>query len=198
MENFISEFIKEVKDALIRENEGREYDDKKQLNVPFMISVLEQHLGNEDFVNFLYDLENNEHSLYYEDIYEDYFDYGKLSIRFYDGNDYTYSIAFGYDARDWGYCQCEKTDKDYRDDKKCCGHGCDWWAPAFSIEKNISLGGGSWNGDQHDYWEFEDDFYKSDKELAEAEEKRNRENKIKNLQEGIESMQKQLSELLYL
>ena len=57
------------------------------------------------------------------------------------------------------------------------------------------MGRHSWDGDEHDYWDFEDDFYKDDKELAEQEEKRHKELEIKELKARIEADSKKLAEL---
>ena len=50
-------------------------------------------------------------------------------------------------------------------------------------------------GDEHDYWEFEDEFYLSDKELAKKKENEDREREIKELRNRIEMYQKRLAEL---
>jgi hypothetical protein len=211
MEYIINQFIKELTTNLVDENKDREYDcDKKQLNIPFIIATLIQHLNDKEFESFLTDIKGGNYNIRYEDISDGYYEYGKIIVSLYefesindehyysDNNDYEYSIVLLYDQRDWGYCQCEPYDKDYREDKGCCGHGCDWWAPAFRIVKVISIGTQkNWNGDEHDYWDFEDSFYKSDKELAEEKEKRDKEEKIKHLQENIRVMQERLDELLH-
>lgn len=85
--------------------------------------------------------------------------------------------------------------KDYREDKHCCGYGCDWWAPAFEIRKSYIMGRHSWDGDEHDYWDFEDDFYKDDKELADKKAEEDRLIKIKELKNQIETASKKLAEL---
>jgi hypothetical protein len=208
MEYIVNEFIKEVKEILIDTNNERKYEEeKKQLDIPFMISALEQHLNDKELISFITDLRDNQYNLHYEDIIDGYYDYGKLTIslcskREEDKNthftelDYSYSIVFSYDPREWGYCQCTEKDEDYRKDKGCCGHGCDWSAPAFSIIKEIQIGHQQdWNGDEHDYWEYEDNFYKSDKDLASEKAKRDKNDKIKYLQDNIKEMTKQLEEL---
>lgn len=203
-------FFEEVVNVLNDENEQRKYDDKVPLNIPFVISVLCQHLQDGKYKSFLEDIYKYRYVMSYKDI-DDYNDYGALTIHLYTEEDdnyddynynyqidvnYTYSIIFSYDTRDWGYCQCEPNDEDYREDKRCCGHGCDWSAPAFNIIKEIPLGYSSWDGDEHDFWEFEDNFYKLDKELAEEKAKQDKENKIKYLQENIKKMQDELSKYI--
>lgn len=210
MKSIISEFIEDVKKALIEENEERKnYNEKKQLDLPFIISSLQEGLFNNELVEFINDISINRYSLQYEDINNGYYDYGILNVSLFSQQiindelhitdiDYTYSIIFCYDPRSWGYCQCKKSDKDYREDKDCCGHGCDWWAPAFRIVKEISIGSYNWNGDQHDYWEYEDSFYKSDKELSDEKERSDRERRIKELETNIKTMARELDELRYI
>ena len=119
-----------------------------------------------------------------------------VSDKVYEGlEEYQYEIEFYYDPRDWGYCQCKPTDKDYREGKDCCGHGCDWWASAFEIRKSYIIGRHSWHGDEHAYWDFEDEFYASEKELEEKKAKEDKERKIRNLKETIEEATKKLAEL---
>lgn len=108
---------------------------------------------------------------------------------------YDYELCFTYDTRDYGYCQCTPNMTDYREDKHCCGHGCDASFCEFSIYKVLHITSGSWEGDEHDYWNFEDEFYLSDKELAEKKEKEDREREIEELKNRIEECQKLLAEL---
>jgi hypothetical protein len=202
-------FFEEIVNVLNDENEQRKYDNKNPLNIPFMISVLYQHLQNEEYKSFLEDINKYSYQMSYKDI-DGYNDYGLLTIYLYteeNDNDYgfnysyqndlnyTYSIIFSYDTRNWGYCQCKPDYKDYREDKGCCGHGCDWSAPAFNIIKEIPLGYSSWNGDEHDYWEFEDNFYKSDKELAEEKAKKDKENRIEYIEQQMKKLEEELNKL---
>ena len=53
----------------------------------------------------------------------------------------------------------------------------------------------SWHGDEHDYWNFEDEFYKNDNELADKKAKEETERKIRELQERISADSKKLAEL---
>ena len=85
--------------------------------------------------------------------------------------------------------------RDYREDKQCCGHGCDAAFCEFSLYKVLHIASGSWEGDEHDYWEFEDEFYLSDKELSDKKEKEDREREIEVLRNRIEADQKRLAEL---
>lgn len=211
MEYIVNQFIGNLTEELLSENNDRKYDcDKKQLDIPFIISTLSQHLNDKELNPFLNDIESGNYNIRYEDIPDRYYEYGKIVISFYewktineehhysDINDYAYSIILLHDPRDWGYCQCKSTDRDYREDKDCCGHGCDWWAPAFRIVKEISVGSQkNWDGDEHSFWDFEDNLYKSDRELAEEKERKDKEQKIKHLQDSIKEMQAQLEGLLH-
>ena len=212
LENYtLQKFLEILKDDLESENENREYenlseDDKYSiLNIPFLISSLWEAFRSEpntysDFIECLnkaYD-----YQLLITEPDNDYYGICKAIINFCvsdkmcDGTgDYQYEINFNYDPRDWGYCECTSDMEDYREDKHCCGHGCDWGASAFEIRKSYIMGRHSWNGDEHDYWDFEDDFYKDDKELAEQEEERRKELEIKELKARIEADTKKLAEL---
>ena len=101
--------------------------------------------------------------------------------------DYTYKINFEIDERDWRFCQCSEGDEDYDERYNCCGHGCDWSAPACSIEKVIEIGSKAWVGDEHDYWNFKDKFYKVDE--------KEKQEKINRLKNQIEDLQKELDKL---
>lgn len=207
----LQRFLEELADALKAENEDREYENKSEddrysiLNVPFVVSSLWEAFKAEsntysDFIKCLNKAYDYQITIVEPD--NDYYGICKAIVGFhvsdkvYEGlEEYQYEIEFYYDPRDWGYCQCKPTDKDYREDKDCCGHGCDWWASAFEIRKSYIIGRHSWDGDEHDYWDFEDDFYKDDKELAEQEEERRKELEIKELKARIEADTKKLAEL---
>ena len=109
--------------------------------------------------------------------------------------DFRYEITFSYDERNWGYCQCSPGDPDYREDKHCCGHGCDWEAPSVEVRKSFLVSNHSWSGDEHDYWDFEETFYDNDKEEKQKKLLVEREYKIRNLKETIENAQKELKKL---
>ena len=212
LENYtLQKFLERLKDDLESENENREYenlseDDKYSiLNIPFLISSLWEAFRAEpntysDFIECLnkaYD-----YQILITEPDNDYYGICKAIISFcisdkmYDGaEDYQYEINFNYDPRDWGYCECTPDMEDYREDKHCCGHGCDWWAPAFEMRKSFGVSNHKWHGDEHDYWEFEDEFYASDKELAEKIEKERREKEIISLKARIEADSKKLAEL---
>lgn len=207
----LQKFLERLIEDLKSENEDREYenlseDNKYQiLNIPFLISSLWEAFRAEpntysDFIKCL-----NKAYDYQIAIVEpnnDYCGICKVIVGFhvsdkvYEGlEEYQYEIEFHYDPRDWGYCECTSDMPDYREDKHCCGHGCDWWAPAFEIRKSFKIGNHSWNGDEHDYWEFEDEFYADDKELADKKATEEKTRMIEELKRRIESDSKKLAEL---
>lgn len=207
LQRFLDRLIEELKAT----NEDREYqntyedDNKKILDIPFLVSCLWEAFiidpnTYSDFIKCL-----NESYGYQIHITEPVNnDYGickaivgfHVSDKVYEGlEEYQYEIEFYYEPREWGYCQCTSDMKDYREDKDCCGHGCDWWAPSIEIRKSFKIGNHSWNGDEHDYWEFEDEFYADDKELADKKATEEKTRMIEELKRRIESDSNKLAEL---
>ena len=207
LQNFIDAFIKELK----RENEDREYHSIKKLNIPFILSSLYQSFSNNpnSYKEFISDLEMySDYNITIDDSKNDYngiIDIEISLIKYQDGDynyyqdydypSYNYRICFSYDERNWGYCKCTPDMEDYREDKKCCGHGCDASFCSFSLHKINNIMSDSWHGDEHDYWDFEDKFYMDDKELADKKNKEETERKIRELQERISEEKKKLAEL---
>ena len=207
----LQRFLEELKDALECENEDRKYENLSEedsyslLDIPFLMSSLWEAFRAEpntysDFIKCLN--ESYDYQILITEPDNDYYGICKAIVGFhvsdkvYEGlEDYQYEINFNYDPRDWGYCECTSDMEDYREDKCCCGHGCDWWAPAFEMRKSFSVGNHKWHGDEHDYWDFEDEFYKEDRELAERKAKERKEQEIKELKARIEADTKKLSEL---
>ena len=112
-----------------------------------------------------------------------------------DCKNYHYEIHFSYEERYLGYCECEPGDDDYNEDHQCCGHGCDWDAPAVTVYKCYDVDYGEWDGDEHDYWDFEDAFYKDDLELKARREEEAKQQRIKELESQIASCQSDLEKL---
>lgn len=206
----LQNFLDRLADELKSENENREYenlseDDKYQiLNIPFLISSLWEAFRAEsntysDFIKCLN--ESYDYQIRITEPDNDYYGICKAIVIFSTSGTkwisevYQYEIDFLYDPRDWGYCECTPDMTDYREDKHCCGHGCDWWAPAFEIRKSYIMGRHSWNGDEHDYWDFEDEFYADDKELADKKAEEDKARMIKELKSRIEADSKKLAEL---
>lgn len=201
LQKFIDKLIKYLKE----ENEKR--SDLK-LNIPFIISTLYQSFKNDAFsyTDFIEDLDYysdycvliNEPDNSYNGIIDvlielvkytdkDYCDYGCP--------DYSYKLSFSYDERYYGYCECTPDMPDYRKDKECCGHGCDADFCEFDLYKIIRTNHGSWQGDEHDYWDFEDNFYKTDEELHLKKQKEEKECKIEMYKKYIEEYTRKISEL---
>ena len=179
-------------------------------NIPFVISVLWQKFSYADkceIADFIDDLEK--YADYIISINKPQNDYSgicdiEISLLKYIKDDYddydspnnNYIINIEYDERLWGYCQCSPEDEDYREDKHCCGHGCDWLAPHLTLNKVFVVASHNWTGDEHDFWNFEDNFYKSELELNEQNKKIEKEKEIQRLNELIEDSKKRLKELM--
>lgn len=162
------EFIRDLINELNEENSRNTKE--KRLDVPFMVSVVEQQLDN--CKEFIADI--TEHDYYingYDFDNSGGYTNGRIRVliekpqeeraseMMYDAYyNYCYYIEFAFDDLYWGYCNCEPSDKGYVEKRRCCGSGCDWRAPEFNIEKSISLGGGRWEGLERDYWEYEKEF----------------------------------------
>lgn len=208
LQAFLDDLIETLKDTNYSnewDNKSEEYNKKPIFDIPFLASSLWQAFREEsntysDFIKCLNKAYNYQIRIVAPD--NDYYGICKAIVDFYKSeelcegfDEYQYEINFMYDPRDWGYCQCIPDMKDYREDKDCCGHGCDWWAPAFEIRKSFNMGKYSWEGDEHDYWDFEDEFYMNDKELAEKKENEDKEREIEELRNRIKADQKRLVEL---
>ena len=212
LENYtLQKFLDKLIEELKRE---KEYSRLKndQLDIPFIISAMYQSFKNntEKYEDFIADLDKySDYGLYVEDSQNDYnglIDIGITLVRYindvndptfadYDNPDYDYKFTLTYDERHYAYCECTPDMEDYRDDKGCCGHGCDASFCAFELHKIVHVVEDSWHGDEHDYWEFEDDFYKTDKELGEKKVEEDKVRMIRNLKKTIEEATKKLAEL---
>lgn len=145
-ERFIRNLIDELKEVNKRQND--------KLDICFMVSVVDQHI--EECKEFIEDISINTYRIgsYEEDDTEGYTS-GKIKIYM---DKYNYSIDFRFDERMWGYCECSPKKTGYNTEHGCCGNGCDWYAPSFSITKEIHIGHNSWTGYESDYWEYERNF----------------------------------------
>lgn len=213
LQKFISRLVKTLKE----ENElNRNYDATKQpLDIPFIISTLSQSFENneEEYKEFITDLELWDKQ--FEDSWIAYTEsgygflienpsdddcYGIVNVSIYsnyydDYPKYTYQLRFSFYDCYWGYCECTPDMPDYREDKQCCGHGCDSCFCSFTLNKVTKIASASWRGDAHDYWEFEDAFYKDEPELLKEKEKRRKESEIERLKNDIEYAKEKLAEL---
>ena len=170
----IQNFIERLVEVLKCENTYQKLNGIK-LDIPFLVSVLWQDLMDnyeyyDEFCSDLRDCDN-----YDIVIGDDNYCICKVNVFLYnetennnwkcaEESDFRYEITFSYDERNWGDCECSPGDQDYREDKHCCGHGCDWEAPSVEVRKSFLVSNHSWSGDEHYYWDFEDKFYESDNE----------------------------------
>ncbi|WP_133015006.1 hypothetical protein [Clostridium cuniculi] len=199
--------INEIVECLKIKNRDRDYNGNRRLDIPFMIAALDQHLTNKEYEDLLYDLERYDYGIQYiEENPEDYYSDGSIRIQLAEKNcednkyeyyvdrmlDYEYKIDFLHDERYCGYCECEEGYEDYDARYRCCGHGCDWTAPAFSISKIIHIGYNSFDGDEHDFWDYKDKFNNVTQKDKEEAEKRS---KIRRLQEEKERIERELESL---
>lgn len=202
-DKFIKDLITELNDI----NKNRiAYEDKNPIDVCRVVSVIDQQL--EKCKEFLDDI--TEHT-YCINGYEDGHDFTPPRIRifiekndsekdpdyveYYDQHNYCYYIEFTNDERYSGYCKCTSNDSGYNEKHGCCGYGCDWIAPAFNIEKSITLGGSRWNGLERDYWKYIDKFNTNEQNKNDEVEKYKLEQTRKSIQNQISELKKQLEEL---
>ena len=201
----IQNFIERLVEVLKCENTYQKLNGIK-LDIPFLVSVLWQDLMDnyECYNELCSDLRDCDN--YDIVIGEDNYYICKVNVFLYNETEndswqcveeanFRYEITFSYDERNLGYCECKPSDPDYRKDKHCCGHGCDWEAPSVEVRKSFLVSNHSWSGNEHDYWDFEDKFYADDKEENKKKLLAERECKIRNLKETIENAQKELKEL---
>lgn len=177
-------------------------------DVTFIIAGLFQRFSKADrcsIIDFIRDLEKySDYVIHIEKSTNEYNGICDIEVQpcvysetdFMDYPEYHYRIEITSDERMWGYCECSPDDKDFREDKGCCGHGCDWYAPSFKLHKIIEVENYKWNGDEHDFWDFEDTFYKSESELEEQKKKSDKEYEIKQIKERMKVDEQRLKELM--
>lgn len=198
LQRFLENLITELK---------RNDDIVKTDDIPFVVSSLYQRFRDKSgcIIDLLGDLKKySDYNIIIESPSNNYDGICDIKIYLYrneidfvyDEQDYHYVIEISIDERMWGYCQCEPGDKDYREDKQCCGHGCDWSAPSFTIYKVLELETHSWRGDEHDFWDFEDKFYESESELKEQKINIEKELEIKQIEERMKADEQRLKELM--
>ena len=207
MNSIKDEFIKNLTKELNSINEDKIYHDKRPLDVCYLISSVDQHLG--ECKDFIEDITNNTYYIngYEEDNTEGYTN-GKIRILIEKPEDekesdlmvdsyreYCYFIEFLYDGRDWGYCECSPENPNYNKVHKCCGNGCDWTAPAYKLTKEINMHYGNWNGQEKDYWEYEENFKQQENNNNKDVEEYNKIQSIKYINSQIEELQNKLVEL---
>jgi len=201
------QFIKNLINELNNENENRINCDKKPLDIPYIVSVVDQQIENcKEFIDditmhtYLINGYDEDNSMGYTNgkirILIEKSDDEKESEYMIDAYyDYCYYIEFLYDERHWGYCECTPEDEGYNEKHKCCGYGCDWSASAFRIEKVISLGGYSWKGQERDYWEYQEQFESNEQNKNKEVDKFKLEKEKQYLRDKIKELQDELNEL---
>ena len=207
LENYtLQKFLDSLVEELNRENVDREQTGTKQLDIPFIISTLYQSFKNnpDKYNEFIEDLIewsdyfiviNDSHNTYNGIIDVDVILSKEYLESEFENPNYDYRFCFNYDNRHYGYCECTPDMPDYREDKHCCGHGCDAAFCEFDLHKVMHIASESWDGDEHDYWDFEEEFYASEEEIAERKLRIDRELAIKELKENIAAEQKRLEKL---
>lgn len=210
--NTLQRFIDNLIDTLkVETNDKGALLKNDQLDIPFIISSLYQSFSRDDsnsiYKAFIEDLEKySDYVLILtdtNDVYNGICDLYISLIKNYNEElqlnykmpDYDYRICFSYDDRLYGYCECTPDMDGYREDKDCCGYSCDAVFCKFKLQKILNITEDSWNGDEHDYWDFEDEFYKQKKELADKKKEEDKIIEIKRLKEQIEENTKRLAEL---
>jgi len=201
------QFIKNLINELNSENENRINHNKKPLDIPYIVSVVDQQIEN--CKEFIDDITMHTYCIngYDEDCSGGYTN-GKIRILIEKPNsekeseymvdayyDYCYYIEFTKDERHWGYCECTSEDKGYNEKYKCCGYGCDWNSPAFRIEKNINLGYCTWEGQERDYWEYKEQFESNEQNINEEVEKFKLEEKKQKIRDRIKELQEEYNKL---
>ena len=187
--DIFQELIDDVIEVFKRENE----ESDKKYDIPFLISILWQEFNNrpEHYKELEEDLKNS-----CDICINKFSEYPEILIYFWDVQKLSYRIRFETDERYWGDCECNPDMKDYREDKKCCGHGCDWIAPAVTITKCCDIASHhTWNGDEHDYWDFEDMYYKKEKEEATKKLIKTKKREIEYWKDVIKNAENKLEEL---
>lgn len=208
LQRFLNNLVNELKAEI---NDKGTLLKNGQLDIPFIISSLYQSFSRDDsnsiYKAFIEDLEKySDYVLILtdtNDVYNGICDLYISLIKYYNKElqlnykmpDYDYRICFSYDDRLYGYCECTPDMDDYREDKACCGHGCDAIFCKFQLQKILNITEDSWHGDEHDYWDFEDEFYASDKELADKKAEEDKARMINELKSRIEADSKKLAEL---
>ena len=198
-DNINMEVIMSVKDQFIKDlinklndiNESRE----KKLNICYLVSVIDQQI--EKCTEFIYAI--SEYQYYIEEDCTNRYTQGRIKVFIEDIDDdyykFCYNIEFTYDERLWGYCQCTPNDEEYNAEHDCCGCGCDWYATAFRITKEIDLGNFAWDGYEKDYWQYEKEFKLKQSDIAEELERLEKEKLKQSIEDQIAELQERLKQL---
>ena len=139
--------------------------EETDVDIPFTIAPIYEAFEKKMCEDLVRDVSEHEHSIFYSED-DEYYDTTRSVLIHFEDLPFHYKINCFCEDRYWGFCECTPDMPDYRKDKGCCGHGCDWCAPAIEVKKVYDLMTHSWSGDEHSYWDFENTYYQKDKEIA--------------------------------
>ena len=190
----VTKFFKLLINEVEELNDKRK--DKDKLNTAFLIAPLAQDINYhfEKYADFAEDLRYLT-LVCVEVMSNDYKDQVKANIYIDEEEKYYYEIVFDSDTTYLGYCECIKNDKGYREDKKCCGYNCDWDYPTVEVRKVQIVSKHDWEGTQHEYWNFEDEFFDRNDKAKRERIKKESKIRIEFLQNEIKRMQDELKEI---
>lgn len=183
----INVLIQRIINLIEEENDEREYHDKIKIDIPFKIAPIKQSISNIKYSELINDISKKEYYVYFDyDSNRCDYDYDRIAINL-ENENYRYIIQLGYEPRHWGYCECSEEDEGYDERYKCCGNGCDWDAPDFTVIKEVTLGSNSFNGIERDLWEYKDKYYNVTVKEKEEQERISKINYLKAEKERIEA-----------
>lgn len=193
----INKFIEELIDTLKNKNVVTECYLGTSIDIPYVLAPIEQNLSSKKYKEFVNSIKTYDYGINYLEDKTGGYTNGRITVKLFDKIienriAYSYEIEFTYENRYNEDCTCTKKDDGYREDKHCCGRKCDWIAPSFTINKIEHVGSDSFSGLQHEYWNYEDDFYKHDQELLNEKATKEREERITYLKDNIRKMQLEL------
>ena len=202
-EPILQEFMDKLVEAIEGYNNDKYlYGKNGKIDIPYIISSLYQDFcyHPEKFALLILELKLcSDYSFEIAKSQDGWYGYFDVFIYFYSNDDkydaYYYKLKFVNEERHDGYCECVPGDPDYREDKHCCGHGCDAVFCKYQLVRVTSVTSGSWDGDEHDFWDFEEEFLLSDEELKKKIIKEARKNKIQSLEKQIKELNHRLEEL---
>lgn len=128
-------------------------DDNPLELIRFMMAPIIQDMDSPIYTRIVNAISDDYSMQYHRD--DTGYSFGSIHI---STSGYTrFDIIFTYRLSLLGYCRCEPDDPDYRPDKGCCGHRCDWNVPMIRIFRNEEIVYSyMWKGDESSFWDFED------------------------------------------
>lgn len=105
---------------------------------------------------------------------------------------YHYEIELTRDGRYWGYCECTPDMEGYNEKYKCCGDGCDWVAPSFTLSK-VEECYGKFKGDERDLWKLEGKW----EEHLGSYNKKLKEKRLRNIEEQLKRLEEEKAKLIH-